>query len=196
MDEPTAVRNDTMTEPLLTPSAALNREFILPDIEIDPNAAHQEYADRFVFQLGNYNFSIHVKETCQLLELSTLCTLPGTPKHVCGVTNVRGLLVPVFDLESYLGTEVKTAQRILRFGQHQNSVAILMPVIPQRKRFELSHRLSQLPPLPDRLRGFVNAAFSEAEGIYLDLDHPRLLQQIAHQVSPATNQNSNLSAAA
>ena len=58
-----------------------------------------------VFQLGleRYAFPIHVVK--EIVTKPSVTRVPNTPEHVRGVINLRGKIVPVFDLRLKLGMD-------------------------------------------------------------------------------------------
>lgn len=57
--------------------------------------------DNYVlFSLGNELFGISVDKALEVLENNNISKAPDAPKHVIGVVNFRGDIVPVFDLNS------------------------------------------------------------------------------------------------
>ncbi len=60
-----------------------------------------------VFKLNEEHFAVEVASVESIIKLQTITKIPHAPNFVVGVTNLRGNIVPVIDLESRLG--LKTA---------------------------------------------------------------------------------------
>jgi purine-binding chemotaxis protein CheW len=59
----------------------------------------QERTDSFVvFQLGGESYALEVARVREVLDVGTLTRVPGGPRSLCGLCNVRGHVVPVWDL--------------------------------------------------------------------------------------------------
>ena len=55
------------------------------------------------FMLGDDLFSLDVSQVREVLDLSPITKVPGTPDFMRGVINVRGSVVPVMDLRAKFG---------------------------------------------------------------------------------------------
>ena len=49
------------------------------------------------FQIGHQQYSLPVAAVCEVVRLSALVTLVGAAPALCGLLNLRGLYLPVFD---------------------------------------------------------------------------------------------------
>ncbi len=76
----------------------------------------KESGQYLTFRLGDEMFSLNVAQVREILDLSTITKIPGTPDFMVGVINVRGSVVPVIDLHIQFGmprTENTTETRII-----------------------------------------------------------------------------------
>lgn len=62
------------------------------------------------FNVGSTRLVSEIGEVQEVIELPPLTRVPGTTDWLLGIANVRGRLVPVVDLCSYLGFEKGTAE--------------------------------------------------------------------------------------
>src|SRR5512140_2583831 len=67
-----------------------------------PSAAAQ-VAQYLTFTLGNEVFAIGILAIKEIIEYSSLTTVPMMPPYVRGVINLRGAVVPVLDLSVRFG---------------------------------------------------------------------------------------------
>lgn len=56
-----------------------------------------------VFQVGAESYAIETTYVHGVLRLTEFTPLPDAPLHVLGITNIRGAIVPLFDLRLLLG---------------------------------------------------------------------------------------------
>jgi chemotaxis signal transduction protein len=56
-----------------------------------------------VFQLGGEAYALEVMRVQEVLDMQTLTEVPGGPKFLLGVINLRGHVVPVYDLRMPFG---------------------------------------------------------------------------------------------
>lgn len=59
--------------------------------------------DVTTFTLGNERYAIETRYVREIVRLSNVTPVPGTPDFVVGITNVRGEMVAVFDVRRFLG---------------------------------------------------------------------------------------------
>jgi purine-binding chemotaxis protein CheW len=55
------------------------------------------------FRLGDELFAIPVSQVREVLELTTITSVPGAPQYMRGLVNVRGKAIPVVDLRRRFG---------------------------------------------------------------------------------------------
>lgn len=68
--------------------------------ELHAEAGRQQYL-RFV--LAGEQYAVRIEDVHEILELSRITPLPRVPTFVAGVMNIRGNVMPVFDLAARLG---------------------------------------------------------------------------------------------
>jgi chemotaxis signal transduction protein len=54
-------------------------------------------------RLGGESYAVAVENVIEVAELGTLSPVPGADRAVLGIRNIRGEVLPVFDLASVLG---------------------------------------------------------------------------------------------
>jgi chemotaxis signal transduction protein len=62
-----------------------------------------------VVQVGQRRLAVPLDATRELLPMPVLSPLPGAPRHVQGLLNLRGDVIPVFDLPARLGLSTDRA---------------------------------------------------------------------------------------
>ena len=62
------------------------------------NAIGGKAAQVLTFVLGNESFGVHILRVQEIRGWSPVTKIPHSPAHVLGVLNLRGSIVPVFDL--------------------------------------------------------------------------------------------------
>lgn len=56
-----------------------------------------------VFRLGGEGYALEVMRVQEVLDMQSLTEVPGGPKYLLGVINLRGHVVPVYDLRTPFG---------------------------------------------------------------------------------------------
>jgi len=80
------------------------------------------------FKLAGERYAIETRHVLQVLALVDLTRVPGAPAHLLGVTNLRGEILPVFDLRVLLGISragLSDMSRLLVLGHGEAELGIL-----------------------------------------------------------------------
>lgn len=88
-----------ISQPALTPPP--------PDIASSAHTESQLHPDRqFIsFSLEGSEYGIPITSVREIKAWDGCTPLPNTPSHVLGVLNLRGTIVPIYDLRSHFGVE-------------------------------------------------------------------------------------------
>jgi len=89
---------------LLPPSVALNRRFVLP-ADAAPASGDQPASGpqaRRAFRLGRLTLLLQEQTVAEVMDLPACYRLPNTPAWCLGLVNLRGNLLPAFDLHGLL----------------------------------------------------------------------------------------------
>jgi purine-binding chemotaxis protein CheW len=98
--------------------------------EVPPEEQGGERIAALSFQLGEELYGIELKYLLEMRQSTPLRRLPGVLPHLAGVMNLRGELLPVFDLKPVLGlgrseiVEVIPAVLILSFKGDKLAFAV------------------------------------------------------------------------
>lgn len=67
------------------------------------DAAGDQSILQFVgFRLGGKDYAFPIDQTREIVELQSITPTPEVPEHVVGVTNLRGQIIPIVDLQRVL----------------------------------------------------------------------------------------------
>jgi twitching motility protein PilI len=157
----------------LSPSAALNR-FKPPRGMATGISPVDRQRARYGFQIGGIGLLIGQDTSSEVLERVPVYPLPKAPTWLMGLVNLRGNLIPVFDVKLILELESGDAQdqdqrRLLILGGSDKAVGILIDGLPQLAATQ--NVLSRLPPLPVALRPYVTKAYARDNAVWLEFDH-------------------------
>lgn len=68
-----------------------------------PDSASDQHVLQFVgFRLGGKDYAFPIDQTREIVELQSITPTPEVPDHVVGVTNLRGQIIPIVDLQRVL----------------------------------------------------------------------------------------------
>lgn len=85
-----------------------------------------------VFRIGELEFAIRVAAVERAVRAVEIAPLPDAPRGVRGVINLRGRIVPVFDLRVRFGQparEVRASDHLLIAHTHWRTVALLVDAL-------------------------------------------------------------------
>lgn len=108
--------------------------------------AQREIRDRWTgigFRVGDHRLMASMDEIREILDPPICTRVPGTVSWFLGIANVRGNLVPVFDLHGFLagGRVAQSRQsRVLTYQQEGLHAAFRVDDVLGMKRFELAQR--------------------------------------------------------
>jgi twitching motility protein PilI len=136
---------------------------------------------RYGFSIGSLNFIYDAQIACELVKGATIYSVPNTPTWMLGLINLRGSLVPVFNLERYFDfkEEEDSHKLLLVLGKGEKAVAFQLKKYPQ-----LLNNLTQLDRLPKlipKIEGYILAAYA-AEQIWLELDKDKFFSTLGEKV--------------
>jgi purine-binding chemotaxis protein CheW len=81
-----------------------------------------------VFQVGAERYALDTERIHGVLRLAELTPLPDAPPHVVGITNIRGEIVPLFDLRLLLGRgrqALTDLARVIVVGEEQPEFGLI-----------------------------------------------------------------------
>jgi chemotaxis signal transduction protein len=171
---------------LISPSKALNRPL---NRQIHDNSAINSQEKEVVirqlgFQIGNLGLLIGARTTSELIELLVMCPIPFTVAWLLGLINLRGNLVPIFDLHQLLSIETNTSNKrmLLILGQGESAGGIVIEALPVHLTFTSKDKLTSLPPLPAVLAPYVSQGYEKGEQVWFNFDHLGFFESIATKI--------------
>ena len=154
----------------LSPAAALNR-FEPPAGALFEAGAAQEWT-RYGYQIGTLSLLIAATTGSEVIPMPPLAAIPNTPSGLRGMLNLRGNLIPVFDLLILLGLEQQqqtVKPMVLVLDQGDKAVGVIVDGFPQA--LSDMRKLQQLPQLPTKLGSCVPAGYVKEDMLWLEFDH-------------------------
>ncbi len=166
----------------LSPSAALTR-FQPGDTELALGGATDLEQVRYGVRVGGLHFLLPEVTVSEVLDRSVIYSVPNTAPWFEGLINLRGNVVPVFDLRELLGTAPETGARqmllILDKGENALGIAIDGLPVPAPDIAPLEKR----PSLPGVLEKFTGSVFEHDEKLWLEVDVPALVASLSKEIA-------------
>lgn len=128
----------------------------------------REVRDRWTgigFRVGDHRFIASMEEVREILDPPECTRVPGTVSWFLGIANVRGNLVPVFDLHGFLagGRSAPSRQaRVLTYQHEGVHAGFRVDDVLGMKRFQLDQR-ARVPTEAEALAPYVTGGFRQGD---------------------------------
>jgi twitching motility protein PilI len=127
------------------------------------NEVHESW-EGVMFSVSGLHLVAPLGELIEILNYPASVTpVPGTQPWVRGVANVRGILLPIVDLQQFLGgapTITGRRSRVLVARQEGARVGLLVGEVFGMRHF-LEENRGRAPAFDDRVSDFVGSVFEE-----------------------------------
>jgi chemotaxis signal transduction protein len=156
-----------------TKTASLT-QILSQKIEVESTFAEEAQVDdvRYVVDISNLSLILPQGILSELVEVPQYAILPLMPEKVVGLCNLRGNLVPVFDLHKHLGVGKDSSDRyLIALGAGEGVVGILLESLPYMIRESDCIPTKQMPSLPKKLEDYISGAFKKEGQVLVEYDH-------------------------
>jgi twitching motility protein PilI len=117
------------------------------------------------FSVLDFDFVIPMQELAEMLEIPPYTRLPSVHNWVKGVSNVRGRLLPLFDLAAFYSGSLsghKKNQRLLVLDNPSVYAGLWVDRVFGMQYFDASSKVAKVNmALPSRLSDFVNGYYEQ-----------------------------------
>jgi len=163
----------------------MKTEFIMVD-EGDANPALPRVQDKCVFgiRIGSVGFLVSPSSYCEVLDKTQVNPLPNTAPWLSGLLNLRGNLLPVFDLHTVLSEEVADPKqrRLFVLGRGDNTAALWIDGLPVIKSSECFQAASDLATLSRIQQRFVSGGYEQDGQVWFNINFEDLFKALGgHQ---------------
>ena len=169
----------------MTPTQALSRRFVMPGElhELADGAEARTHVQRYGFRIGHHQLLHDLNLPVELGESPRCYPLPNSDVWFRGLTNLRGNLVPVFDLTSLLETESTDPRRqmLLVIGASDRTAGLIIDGTPMQISVDTAHRTDDPDDIPELLREHVRATYRFAGTLWLEVDFDGLFGSLARR---------------
>lgn len=173
---------------LLTPVQALTRRFVLPDeaIVASPEGPDELLIQRRGCRIGDVRILVSRETFGELIPREDICALPNVASWCLGLVNIRGNLVPAFDLHVLTGTAGSGKENwLLVLGQGPAAAAVTIDELPSQLLLRPEEHVEDVSDAPAVFAGHVAGAFRHDGELWLELDYQSLFESLAIQVGDA-----------
>lgn len=173
----TPPRPNTVESPSL--SQLLNR-FAPPEFLHSGMHAKAETIVRYGYRIASLNLLVPQFSASEVLHMQATTRLPRTPVWLLGMLNLRGNLLPLFDMRRVLGLDQAAkslGQYVLVLGKGSQALGIVVDAQPQALKSLLPS--ASIPPVHERLRPHVSNCQICDEQLWLEFHHDSFFEQLA-----------------
>ena len=163
--------------PLLqSPIAALDSQ---PSAALDWSG--QEETQQWAFQghgfeLSSLGILLEPQLRCEVVNGLHICPLPCTAPWLIGMSQLRGRVLPVFDLEElFFGTAINRNLSFptLVIEAQSKSLAMALPSLPRRMKFTEQQVMESQSGVPEIAKPFCRRVFYQ-DRLWADIDYDSL----------------------
>lgn len=155
---------------MIKPSEALNRFSPLKQLPIAARTIEIETQLRYGFLIDNIGLIMDEALGSEIVNKISICGIPETPPWFSGVVNIRGNIVPIFDLKMIFNSNEKTnSQKILIIGKESKAAGIMIDELPHAlPELDITKDLSSVPSI---LSECIHNVYMKDENIWLELNY-------------------------
>jgi len=116
-----------------------------------------------VFRLGTEEFGVDISQVREIIRVGDITRIPGSPRYVDGVINLRGQVTTVVNLRNRLGLDGKAMDgnaRIMILEVDKNIVGVIVDSVTEVKNLTRP----QIETLPDALSSTVSSKYIQGVG--------------------------------
>lgn len=176
-----------MVAELLSPTVALTRYFVTPDQEhgLSDTADGSSQIQRYGFRIGGCRFVHDLNLPVELIELPLRYELPNSSAWFSGLVNLRGNLVPVFDLKSLLGGTGTAGDRqmLLVIGSGERAAALVIDGTPDHISIDAGSRIDEPDHVPEILQDHLLGAYQYAGETWYQANYEGVFETLAQRTT-------------
>ncbi len=141
----------------------------------------QEQRARYGFRIDTLGLLIAPDAGSEVMLLPRVAPLPGAPAWFAGLVNVRGNLVPLYDLRALLDLGPRGPGReplALVLGGGENAVGVVIEGYPVPLTSLRPLSRADVPALPPALGGLAPGAYMQDDMVWLEFDHDAFFEAV------------------
>ena len=139
------------------------------------------------FKIDEFNYALAIDQIVEVIILTETTKIPGISSWVLGLGNIRGNLIPVIDMKSYLlnkPTKTTAHTRMVVINQIRGQVGLVVDEVFGQKHFSTEQKC-EVPNDNDSAYNYVENAFMEEEEVWNILDVEKLINDPSFQNASA-----------
>ncbi len=136
-------------------------------------------AIRYAYRIAGCGFLLGEGVLSEVVIAPTLAPVPRSPEWLLGLTNVRGTVVPVFDLWRFVRTQLpeRTTNTVLVLDMGTAAVGLLIDELP--KLVPLDSQPAHTLPSAPALQPFLGRGLQALGREWWEFDHKKFLARLS-----------------
>lgn len=155
--------------------AKLEAEYQLP-IEAQNNLSETRFHE---FSVGDLNILISDQHSPEILEDDVVYPMLLTPDWVIGACNVRGEIIPIFDLEKIIYPEISVAKpanyKTLILHEGTNAIGLPLFKLPKLIHLDKDDCINNYTMFPDLIKPHIKEIYKRKHKIWILIDFSSFL---------------------
>lgn len=131
-----------------------------------------------VFELADEQYGLDITTVESIIKMQPITKMPHAPSFLEGITNLRGVVVPVMDLRRRFGLESKPADRDTRIvvaNMNDTQIGIVVDAVSQVLRIQ-DEAIEPPPSLSTTIdSSFISGIAKLDDQLVILLDHEKIL---------------------
>jgi twitching motility protein PilI len=137
------------------------------------------------FRVGSSKLIASMTDIKEILDLPEYTEVPGVKSWIVGIANVRGSLLPIIDMKSYLiGEDIKQRQkgRVIVIDYKGFDTGLVVEEVYGMRHFTEGEATHDLPSVPESISPYIKLAFEKDEEVWpvFSFDNMTQAEQFAH----------------
>ena len=134
---------------------------------------------KFAFKSKLFNLLLPAYQPAEIISPPQICTVPHTPDWFRGMINLRGNIVPVFDIDILVsGNYSESFNWLMVFGRDESMASICIDTLPSNMVFENRVEISG-QEIPEILYAHINNAYREKDILWIEPNYASLLAEFS-----------------
>jgi len=143
---------------------------------------------RYGFRIGNLNFLVNQFSMCEVVKKPVIYSIPNTPSWIQGLINLRGILVPVFNIKKHLGQETEDNNKnetLIVLDKGERAFATFIETLPDSMNLDdADFSQTSIPDdISETLKRHVIEANEFKEEIWLEINYDALIKEMTKDYS-------------
>ncbi len=116
------------------------------------------------FRMGDVQMVSAVGDVNEILHFPQITIIPGTKSWIKGMANIRGNLIPIIDLNSYLGstqTQLNAGSRVLIINNADLWAGLLVDQVFGLKHFYEDEIIDEKPEVNEKLGHYITGGYQQ-----------------------------------